>query len=127
MGEMDYLYEPTGAQLHWDGLKKDQQPQRTSVPAASLSGRGMMGSQEQPMATHAMGPSTPEMKQVRQPQAPQTRPPTDDELMSKALSMMEDQGAQHRAQLANPALSPRNDAGGQMPSWLTEYMKHEGQ
>lgn len=111
MGDVDYLMEPEGSQLHWDGIK----PNRTasSTPDASLSGpsavrrRGMSGSiAERPIASP-------------QPSPAQERALTHAELLRMANEMLARQASQNSASLADgPSVTDREAA----PKWLTKYM-----
>jgi hypothetical protein len=126
MSDVDYLYEPAGAELHWDGLKEKSVPQAQD---ASLSGptpqyhhserTGLAGTQ---MAAAAKAP--PELKPM--PPQPHDKPMTHEQLMAKAQAMLDDQRAQHEALLAaGPSLSERDDSGRQLPAWLTAEMRRQ--
>lgn len=114
---VDYLYEPDGAELHWDGLKNKA---ATKPMEASLSGaqpqfshhterQGLIGTQM--AATKVLPPGT-----KAQPMAL-----THDQLMAKANEMLAAQKANQSAQLAAGASTgDRDDAGGVLPHWLRE-------
>lgn len=53
------------------------------------------------------------------PMQPHDKVMTHDQLMAKAQKMLDDQNAQKEAQMANPALSQRDEAGTMLPAWLT--------
>ncbi len=55
-----------------------------------------------------------------------TRKPTDQELMAKAMQMLDNSHAETQAVLGQgPSTGPRNDAGGQVPAWLRDYMNKD--
>jgi hypothetical protein len=122
-GEDDYkgvnfLYEPEGTELNWDGLKEKPQP---AVQQASLSGpaptyahhterQGLAGTQM--AATAKLPPGTKAQ--------PQDKPMTHDQLMAKAKAMLDAQAAQSEAQMQNQALAQRDGAGAMLPAWLVK-------
>lgn len=112
MGDkVDFLYEPDGAELHWDGLKDKPQPQQASLsgPAPSFASHH----------TQRQGMQGTQMDATRHLKAkPHNQPMTQEDLMAKAQRMLAEQEEQKNAQLgAGPAVS---DAQGKMlPAWLT--------
>ena len=65
------------------------------------------------------------MSSQGQPREPhQVRPLDNDELMAKAQEMIDAQRTQTQVQMQQgPSTGARDDAGGHVPEWLTEYMK----
>jgi hypothetical protein len=125
MGDrVDYLFEPEGSELHWDGLKEKPsatQAMDRSVPGASLSGpskvaKPMVVAYHPDERVGMRGTSPADRSPVKQ------HSPVD--LMAQAHEMM----AQTKAnETMGPSLSERDDSGGQLPSWLVEEMKKNGQ
>jgi hypothetical protein len=113
MGDrVDYLFEPEGAELHWDGLKEKQAPQPQQ---ASLSGPAPTYSsapQEQhPSARKGMYGSSAD-------QAGGYRQMTPDQLEAAARQMMAQTEANSSMLAAGPAAGDRDDAGNKLPDWL---------
>ncbi len=102
--------------------------QAPSIQHASLSGPAPSFS-----GGHAAASSHPEdrvglmktMSSQGQPRPDhQVRPLNPDELMAKAQEMIDNQRTQTQVQMQQgPATGPRDDAGGQVPSWLKDYME----
>ncbi len=121
--EVDYLYEPQGSELHWEGLKKA--PEHGSVQQASFSGSGSVGhtgvhpadrsGMQGTMAAHSSEYSAPPP-----PVQHQERQLTPEELMVQARQMLDTQAAGTQAQINNGASTGDRDAnGGRLPEWLT--------
>lgn len=74
---------------------------------------GMMGTQM--ASTKVLPPGT-----KAEPLHPHDKPMSHEQLMAKAQKMLQEQQEQGEAQLANPALSERDAAGGMLPAWLVK-------
>ncbi len=127
-GGVDYLYEPQGAELHWDALKSAQ-PQ--APQQASLSGPS------NPMVRKGLGGTTPNKDSFRaqrpSAQAPRApKAPSPDELLRQAQAMLAEQEVRNSHSLAQgPSTGPRDDSGSQTgaaqtPGWLEDYMSGYG-
>ncbi len=118
-GSVDYLYEPQGAELHWEGLKKAQEP--TDKLKASLSGSG-----SPPGLRSSMSESSPKTSPVAQAMASkpayQPHQMTPDELLAYAKNLQANTSANSEAQLGAGASTGDVDASGnKLPSWLEQY------
>ncbi len=111
MGDNDisYLYEPSGSELHWDGLKKA----RATGEQTSLSSPGSVS---RPSGGGMQGTAP-----VRHVPRQATRPPTHEELLAQAMAMLESHKSQAAAQ-EGTSLVQHNEAGQPLPEWLTREM-----
>jgi len=124
MGDVDYLYEPEGHELHWDGLKKAQE--KPSVQHASLSGPAP--SYVHPHDRQGMGGTSAAQAMKQAPPVRADRQMTPDELIKHANELIDQNAAQHSASLSNgPSVGQRDANGKPLPSWLTQYMEHENE
>lgn len=115
MSGVDYLYEPDGSELHWDGMKQAAKPQQAgSVPPATLVSthpderRGMQNTAPAQKAHIARDPIG---------KAP-VRQVTPDDLMAQAQTMLAAHKVQSEAQLGHTSIGDRDDAGSLLPDWL---------
>lgn len=114
MSGVDYLYEPEGSELHWDGVKPAAKPQQGGhATLVSTHPDERMGMQRTMPAEKAhMAPRDPIGK-------PPVRQITPDELMAQAQEMLAAHKVQSEAQLgAGPSVGDRDDAGSLLPDWL---------
>lgn len=112
--DFNYLYEPEGTELHWDGLKQVQASQPAGASLAALSARSKAsGGLSGTSAQDAGGYPSPA------PQKPAQRAYSPAELhqMADAMLAQAEAGGQ-----APRALSQRDSSGGVLPKWLTDYM-----
>lgn len=101
------------------GFVAQQAPQKASIEHASLSGPApsfVHPDERQGMMSTSRSDGTP-----RAPEAVRQLSP--DELLAKANQMLDSQRSQTQGVLSQGAATgPRDDAGGQVPGWLSEYM-----
>ncbi len=111
MGDkINYLYEPEGTELHWEGLKEKAAPQ---TGGASLSGPAPKYSQPLVPKRH------PDERAGLAGTRPADRQLSPEQLLAQANAMLSAQKVQHQAQLSNGASTgARDDAGGKLPDWL---------
>ncbi len=117
MGDkVNYLFEPEGTELHWDGLKEKAAPMDGG--GASLSGPAPKYSQPMAVKRHpddrsGLAGTRPADKAM----APRQLSP--EQMLAQANEMLNTQKAQHEAQLSSgPSVGARDDAGGKLPDWL---------
>lgn len=112
---VDYLFEPSGSELHWDGLKDKVQAQ--SGPTASLSGPAPKYSQ--PLAVRRHPDDRSGLAGTRPSDGGQPKQLTPEQMLAQASAMLEAQKVQTGAQMGSgPSVGSRDDAGGRMPDWL---------
>ncbi len=119
MGDINYLFEPEGSELHWTGLQEKQKP---AMQQASLSGPSP--SYSHPMERQGLGGTVPTASSYKpQPAAQETHKMSPDELYKYAQDMLNQQEVQNSHALAmGPATGSRDDAGSKTPAWLSDYM-----
>ncbi len=116
MGDVNYLFEPEGSELHWEGLQKKPEP---SVQTASLAG------DSNPMVRHGLGGSRPTEASfaAQQPQATEPHKMSPDELLAYAKNMLATQEVSNSHSMAKgPSTGARDDSGSKTPAWLADYM-----
>ena len=117
MGDVSYLYEPEGSELHWDGLKQKEKP---SIQNASLSGPSPAYSS--PVARSGLAGTSPSPQSFKP--APAKLSPED--LLAQANAMLDRQEVQHSyAMHEGPASGSRDDAGSKVPEWLRKEMEND--
>lgn len=109
MGDVDYLYEPEGSELHWDALKRKQEP---LVQQASLSGPSNPFTQRHPADRQGMQGTRP------MDAAPAPRQPS----LEEQMRALEGYVRGNQATLSNPAAVQERSTE---PQWLRDYMAHE--
>lgn len=112
MAGVDYLTEPEGSELHWDGLKPNVAPQQgghatlVSTHASDVQGMRLTSPNAK---SHPADPI----------KAPPVRQVSPDDLMAQAQAMLAAHKVQSEAQLgAGPSVGDRDDAGSLLPEWL---------
>ena len=111
MSGVDYLSEPEGSELHWDGLKPNVAPQQGGhATLVSTHTNDVQGMQR----------TSPSVKAHADPiKAPPVHQVTPDQLMAQAQAMLAEHKVQSEAQLgAGPSVGDRDDAGSLLPDWL---------
>lgn len=114
----NYLSEPGGTELHWDGLK------RPSAQHAMLSDGGSGVHPADRMGMQGTAAAHAASYQAPPPRAP--RDVTPEDLMNQARQMLDNQGQATQGQMrAGPSTGVRDDAGGRVPDWLRAEMEKD--
>ncbi len=121
MGDnVDYLYEPSGSELHWDGLKAKPEELHASLVSSrspAPAEDAMPAQAAHPAARSGLAGTKAADAGGYRPSAPAPHP-TNDELLRQAHEMIDRQSEQHSAALANgPSVGERG-----VPKWLEDEM-----